>query len=181
MKSILLTTAIFLAGFIFSTTAIAQERGNDEPRVSPNAAVSQTIGTTNIDVTYGRPSVNDRVVFGELVPWNAVWRTGANEATTITFSDDVMIEGEMLEAGTYGLFSLPTEDGWEIIFNNPDQWGAFDYDETQDVLRVNVDAEEGQYMEQMMIYFENISEDMGHLVIHWEETKVPVEIQAHSN
>lgn len=177
MKSRMITLVTIIAALMTVQTAIAQERGNQEPRVSPNAAVSQTIGTTEVDVTYGRPSVNHRTIFGGLVPWDEVWRTGANEATTITFSDDVMIEGETLEAGTYGLFTLPTEMGWSVIFNTPEQWGAFDYDETQDALRVDVSPEESFYIEQMIIYFENIQENSGNLVIHWDETKVPVRIE----
>lgn len=177
MKSLGITAGLVIACLLFAD-GIAQERGNDEPRVSPNASVTQTIGTTIAEVTYGRPSVNDRVIFGELEPFDKVWRTGANEATTITFSDDVMVEGEVLSAGTYGLFSIPGEEQWTIIFNDVvEQWGAFDYQESEDVLRVEVDAEESHYLEQMMIYFDNITESGANLVIHWDETRVPVLIE----
>ena len=81
--------------------ATAQERGNEEPRTSPNAAVSQPIGTTEVRLTYGRPQVNGRTIFGGLVPYDEVWRTGANEDTTISVSSDVTVEGEPLPAGTY--------------------------------------------------------------------------------
>lgn len=158
----------------------AQERGNDEPRVSPNAEVGQTIGTTEVLITYGRPSVNERVIFGDLVPWNEVWRTGANESTVISFSDDVMLEGEHVEAGTYSLYTLPGEEEWEIILSNKLSWGT-QYDEAEDVLRVAVDAEETHFLEQMMIYFENVTETSADLVIHWDETRVPVTIETQSH
>lgn len=176
MKSI--GMIVVSAVFLFAGNVTAQERANDEPRVSPNAEVSQTIGTTEVYITYGRPSVNDRVVFGELEPFGEVWRTGANEATTISFSDDVNVEGENLSAGTYGLFTIPGEDQWTIIFNNiPNQWGAFNYEESEDVLRVQVEAEESHYLEQMMIYFDEVTDTSANLVIHWDETRVPVQIE----
>ncbi|WP_069130722.1 DUF2911 domain-containing protein [Rhodohalobacter halophilus] len=168
--------AILGLSLIFASVSTAQERGNDSPRVSPNASVSQTIGTTVVTVTYGRPGVKDRVVFGELVPYDEVWRTGANESTVVTFSDNVMIEGEALSAGTYSLYTLPGLDEWSVIFNSKLSWGT-QYDPTMDVLRVSVEPHTGEFMEQMMIYFENVSEDSGHMIIHWDEIKVPVRIE----
>lgn len=156
----------------------AQKRANNETRISPNASVSQTIGTTQVTITYGRPSVNDREVFGSLEPYGEVWRTGANEATTITFSDDVLIEGEPLEAGTYGLFTVPGKEQWAVIFNNvPNQWGAFDYDSSEDALRVKVNPEKGPHMEQLMFYFEDITGNSGTAVVHWSDVKVPFTIE----
>jgi len=180
IKNQILTGILGLFVVLFFTSqATAQERGNEEPRVSPNASVSQTIGTTEVTVTYGRPSVKGRQVFGGLEPYGQVWRTGANEATTITFSDDVLIEGQELEAGTYGLFTIPPKEGdWTVIFNNvPNQWGAFDYDSSEDALRVNVSAEEAPHMEQLMFYFEDISENSGTCVMHWADVKVPFTIE----
>lgn len=171
---------VTIAFFAALSTAYAQERGNDEPRVSPNASVSQIIGTTAVSITYGRPSVNDREIFGGLVPYDEVWRAGANEATTITFSDDVTIEGEVLSAGTYGLFVIPREnDEWTIIFNNvPDQWGSFNYSSNDDALRVSVSPETAAHVEQYMIYFEGINEESGKAVLHWGSTKASFEIEA---
>lgn len=162
--------------FLLADPAAAQERGNDEPRVSPNAAVSQTIGTTIVEITYGRPSVNERVIFGDLVPFDEVWRTGANESTVISFSDDVQIEGEPVEAGTYSLYTLPGEEQWSVIISNKLSWGT-QYEEAEDVLRVQVDAEDSHYLEQMMIYFEEVTDTSANLVIHWDETRVPVRIE----
>ena len=162
-----------------SSPALAQERGNEEPRNSPNAAVSQTIGTTEVRITYGRPSVNDRTIFADdgLVPYGEVWRTGANEATTFSVSDDVMIEGEALSAGTYSLYTLPGENTWTIIFNNvANQWGT-NYDESKDALRVEVSPEPGPQVEMMMFYFEKVTDTSGTCVLHWADVRVPFEIQ----
>jgi hypothetical protein len=186
-RPILMTPSIRIASFfvsllLFAGLALpttAQERGNDEPRVSPNAAVSQTIGTTEVRITYGRPSVNDRTIFSEdgLVPFGNVWRTGANEATTITFSSDVTVQGEPLSAGTYSLYTIPGEDTWTIIFNeNANQWGT-EYDESGDVLRVEATPESGPQVEMMRFYFEDVTETSGTCVLHWNETRVPFEIE----
>ncbi|MEX2601994.1 MAG: DUF2911 domain-containing protein [Balneolaceae bacterium] len=155
--------------------AVAQERDNSSARVSPNAAVSQTIGTTVVDVWYGRPSVNERTIFGGLVPFGERWRAGANETTTITFSDDVLIQGESVEAGSYSLHTIPGEESWTIIINENHTWGT-QYDMAGDVIRVEAEPEEGIYFEQMMIYFENVSDERADLVLHWDETRVPFEI-----
>ena len=173
--------AALLLAFVASP-ALAQERGNDEARPSPNAMVSQTIGTTTATVGYSRPSVRDREIFGELVPFGAVWRTGANEATTITFSDDVMVEGEMLSAGTYGLFTIPTADSWTIIFNKTsEQWGSMAYDEAQDALRVTVEPMTNAPMqEQFEIRFSNVTDASATMILHWDTVGVPVQIAAHS-
>ncbi|SRR6056297_29257 len=168
--------ATILVALLVALPAAAQERSNDSAKASPNAAVTQTIGTTQVSLTYGRPSVNDRVIFGDLVPYDEVWRTGANESTAITFSDDVMIEGEPVDAGTYSLYTVPGEETWSIIINDKLSWGT-QYDVSEDVLRVEVDAEESFFVEQMLIYFEDISAESGNMVIHWADTKVSVQIE----
>lgn len=174
----LLFTKISLLALAFcciSTLAFAQDRGNDEPRVSPNASVSQTIGTTKVSVTYGRPAVRDREIFGALEAFGEIWRTGANESTAITFSDDVEIEGEEIEAGTYSLYTIPRENEWTIILNSKLSWGT-QYDKSEDVLRVNAEPTTAEQMEQFMIYFEDVTENSAECVIHWDETKVPFTI-----
>lgn len=173
-----LLTSLFLTflmiGFL-SLPAIAQERGNDEARVSPNATVGQTIGTTEVLVTYGRPGVRNRDIFGGLVAFGEVWRTGANESTVIVLSDDVMIEGEEVPEGTYSIYTIPGEDEWTIILNEKLSWGT-QYDESMDFARVTVEPEDSFNAEQMMIYFEDVSENEGELIIHWDDTRVPVTI-----
>ncbi|MFU8812598.1 MAG: DUF2911 domain-containing protein [Balneolaceae bacterium] len=167
-----------IAGLIL-TLAVhsqAQQRTTDRVWQSPNAAVNQTIGLTEVSLTYGRPSVRDREVFGSLVPFDQVWRTGANESTAITFSDDVRLEGHHVEAGTYSLFTIPGEESWTIIINDRLVWGNR-HDESADVVRFEVEPENSHFMEQMMIYFENITPDHADLVIHWDTTKVPIRIE----
>lgn len=175
-RRVFTTIAACSLALLIVLPAAAQERPNDQVRTSPNAVVSQTIGTTQISLTYGRPSVNDREIFGGLVPYDEVWRTGANESTAITFSDDVLIEGELVEAGTYSLYTLPGEETWSIIINDKLSWGT-QYDVSEDALRVNVDAEESFFVEQMLIYFEDISAESGDMVIHWADTRVSVKIE----
>jgi hypothetical protein len=170
---------LLLGLLLLAVPASAQERGNDEARSSPNAMVGQTIGTTIVTVGYSRPSVRDREIFGDLVPYDAVWRTGANEATTITFSDDVTVEGQPLSAGTYGLFTIPGEDEWTVIFNEmSEQWGAGDYDAARDALRVMVEADEVDDTEMMTFSFEEVGEAMGTLVLRWDETAIALTIGA---
>lgn len=177
LKSIHFSAIILsLLMMVFVSEIDAQDRGNQQARTSPNASVSQTIGTTVVEITYGRPSVNERQIFGSLVPLGQVWRTGANEATSISFSDDVKLEGNSLEAGTYSLYTEPGEDEWTIIINNNINWGTR-YDESADVLRFSVSPEKASFVEQMMIYFEDITSSTANLVIHWDVVKVPIEIQ----
>ncbi len=168
--TIVLTVCLLLSTAL--RTLHAQERGSKQPRVSPNAGVSQTIGTTEVSITYGRPSVNGRDVFGGLEPFGEVWRTGANESTAIVFPKDVTIEGEPLEAGTYSLYTIPGKDQWTIIFNSKLSWGT-QYDKSKDVLRVQVEPKQAPFREQFMIYFENVTDQSANVVLHWAETKVP--------
>ena len=173
----LLLPALALS-LVVALPAAAQERANDEPRPSPNAVVGQTVGTTDVTVTYGRPSVRGRAVFGELVPYGAVWRTGANEATTVTVSDDVLVEGERLPAGTYALFTVPGEATWTVVFNRTaNQWGAFRYDEAEDALRVEVEPVEIPTTEQFLIAFSDVTDRSAMMHLHWDTVGVPVRIE----
>lgn len=169
-----LTFACLLAALLVAQPASAQ-RDNSKPRPSPNAKISQTVGTTVIDLHYSRPGVKDRDIFGGLVPWDAVWRAGANEPTTITTSGNMMVEGESLAAGTYAFFLLPTEEGdWAAIFTDPVGWGT-QYNEEAEVLRVMVTPEEGEFEEWLSYSFDNLSDDSATLVMKWDETVVPVQ------
>jgi hypothetical protein len=162
---------------LFSFASFAQELVL--PLASPKATVSQTIGLTDISVNYHTPSTRGREIWGKLVPFGKVWRTGANEATLVTFSDDVVVQGEKLPAGTYSLFTIPeSHDNWTIIFNkNPNQWGAFDYKENEDVLRVPVQAIPGDFHETLFFSFTNIKPTSGELNINWEKIRIPIKIE----
>lgn len=120
---------------LFSIALYAQ----DKPRVSPPAKASGKAGGSDITVAYSQPSVKNRKIWGQLVPYDKVWRTGANEATTFETSKDIKVEGQALPKGKYGLFTIPGETEWTIIFNKkPEQWGAYEYNEKADQLRVKV-------------------------------------------
>jgi hypothetical protein len=177
MKALILGVSILLTGLLFTNTINAQERTTDRVWVSPNAAVTQTIGLTEIHVTYGRPGVRERAIFGGIVPFEQVWRTGANESTAIVFGDDVRVEGEIVPAGTYSLYTIPGVDEWTVIIYKKLSWGTRNYDEAEDLLRVIVQPEESFFMEQMMIYFENVTPEQGNLYIHWDNIRVPVRIE----
>ena len=147
------------------------------PRASSPAQAAQVVGITEVNVTYGRPAVKGRQVWGELVPWGEVWRTGANNATTITFTDDVTVEGQDLAAGTYGLFTVPGKKQWTVIFNRvANQWGAFDYDAADDVLRVEVEPQASDHQELFAIDFPEVGKDEAVMHIRWEKVAVPIRI-----
>lgn len=171
MKFKLLCAAIFSLMFITSTTA--QE--DKSKRKSPPATAEATIGKTKVSINYSRPSVKGRTVFGELVPWGKVWRTGANEATTFEVSTDVMVNGKKLSAGKYALFTIPGEKEWTIIINSvSNQWGAYRYKEDQDVLRVSAKSSSHDATEMLTI---SIDEKTGMVHIDWAETRVSFEVK----
>ena len=108
-----------------------------DDRPSPPAKVATEVGDLKLTINYSQPGVKGRTIWGDLVPYGKVWRTGANEASTIEVSRDCKVGGSMLRAGKYAIFSIPGENEWTIIFNNvPDQWGAYKYDESKDALRI---------------------------------------------
>ena len=152
----------------------ADERAN---RPSPPRQASGSIGTASIVIDYGSPSVRGREIWGDLVPYGEVWRTGANEATTFEVSEDILVEGEPLPAGKYGLFTIPGEDSWTVIFNKvPDQWGAGNYDAAEDALRVEVTP---QPLDEPVEEMEFTVED-GQIVLRWADLAVPVQVGAPS-
>lgn len=147
------------------------------PQPSPAANVSQTVGVSQVEIDYHRPSVRNREIWGALVPYDAVWRAGANDNTTITFSNPVTVEGKPLPAGTYGLHMIPNPDEWTVIFSkNHTSWGSFSYDQAEDALRVTVRPEKAPFAEQLTYGFEDVGNDSAVVALHWEELKVPVEI-----
>jgi Protein of unknown function (DUF2911) len=142
LTSILLLSLLTFAGF-------AQ---------SPKATATGKIGETSVTVSYCQPAVKGRKIWGDLVPYGQVWRTGANDATVIEFSNDVMIEGKKLAKGKYALFTIPTEKDWTIVFNkDAKQWGAYSYKEGSDVLRVQVSPKKSAAMTERMTFAVNKS------------------------
>ena len=148
----------------------------ERPRTSPHATVTQTIGVTEVKVEYHRPGVKGREIWGALVPYGQVWRTGANEVTTVTFADPVSVEGYPLAAGSYGLFTLPRKDAWTVIFSsNTGVWGT-DYDSTKDVLRVETKPRSSDHVEWMQFGFAGLSDTAATLELRWESLTVPVRL-----
>lgn len=147
------------------------------PRVSQRGTVSQRIGLTDITITYHRPEVGAREIWGKTVPYGKVWRAGANENTTINFSDDVTVEGKPLSAGTYGLHAIPDKDQWTIIFSkNSTSWGSFSYDEKEDALRVTTKPQVADFREALTYTFEEVKPDSAAATLRWEKLAVPFHI-----
>lgn len=144
------------------------------PRDSQRAEVAQTVGDTRISLVYHRPNTKAREVWGKLVPYGEVWRTGANENTTFETNRDLKISGQTLPAGKYGLHAIPNKDEWTIIFNKVnDAWGSFTYKPENDQLRVNVKPQAAEFAETMSIGLENIKATTADVVIRWEKVRVP--------
>jgi hypothetical protein len=163
---------------LITTSAIAQVK---TPRTSPSATLMQTVGLTDVTIKYSRPGVKGRAIWGELVPYDKVWRTGANEATTITFSDDVTVEGQKLAKGTYSLHTVPGKDQWAVIFNSvADQWGSYSYDAAKDVVRVNVKPEAANHLEWMGFEIPEMTTDTAKIVLRWEKIAVPFTVNTDS-
>jgi hypothetical protein len=149
----------------------------DLPLQSQGATVSQTIGITDVTINYHRPLVNDRKVWGDLVPYGKVWRAGANINTTITFTDPVQIEGKPLDKGTYGLHMIPNADEWTVIFSkNSTSWGAFTYDEKEDALRVTVKPKPADMHNALTYDFTQLQPDSAVVELEWEKIAVPFKI-----
>ena len=152
-------------------------------RLSPNASVSQTVGLTDIVVTYSRPGVKGREIWGKLLPYDKVWRAGANDATNITFSDDVTIAGKPVKAGSYSFFVTPHQGDWTVILNSEKQWGAFRYDSTKDILKYQVKPETAPLEERLSYSFTDLTPTSVKLVLRWEKVSiaVPIEIATDAN
>lgn len=171
MKNFLLACAVLLSSASFAQI--------NAPQPSPTATISQKVGLTDVEVTYSRPGMKGRKIFGDLVPFGSMWRLGANKATKISFSDDVMILGNEIPAGDYSLFAIPNENEWEIIVHkNLELWGTGDYKEEDDLVRFVVEAHnvDAQW-ESMTIDFSDFTSTGAHLYIAWENTAVHIPIE----
>ena len=174
------------------------------PRPSAKASVMQTIGVTDVTITYSRPGVKGRTIWGDplpeqaatkgeatlddqnvrpkgapIVPWGHAWRTGANEATQFVVTDDVWINGQKLPAGSYSLHTIPTHDEFTIIFNSvANQWGSFGYDSAKDTLRVKVKPEWSEHSKEWLEYWiDPINDTSAQVNIRWEKVRVPFTVE----
>ncbi|WDF68950.1 DUF2911 domain-containing protein [Sphingobacterium oryzagri] len=149
------------------------------PQASSSTTIEQSIGIKKVSLTYQRPNVNDRVIFGGLEPYDKVWRTGANNIPSITFAEEVTIEGHKVPAGTYGIFSIPKKSGdWTVILSkNANQWGAYQYKQEEDFLRFPAKAKKlNDKVETFTMAFENVKPNGADLTFAWENTKVSFHI-----
>lgn len=168
-----------LAWALFLVASLANAQQIEMPQASPAASISQKIGLTDVSVTYSRPSSKGRKIFGTLVPYGDVWRTGANASTKITFSTDVKVEGKNVPQGTYALYTIPDKKEWTIILSeNLDLWGAIGYTADKDILRFTVPAKKtAEKYETMEISFNDMTDSGANLNLHWEKTAVGFHIE----
>jgi len=165
--------------FLFASSLLAQDAKKIEfPQASSAASVKERVGVTDVSVEYSRPNARERKIFGGLVPYGQVWRTGANAATKITFSTDVKLGGTAVPAGSYALFTIPGEAEWTVILSKvTEEWGSYAYDPKDDQARVKVKpVAMAEPLETMTIGVQDIRSGKANLVIAWEKTKVPVPI-----
>jgi hypothetical protein len=164
----------FLALTLLICSVLAvQAQDNKANRPSPPAEAKGKIGDADIMIAYSSPGVNGRKIWGSLVPYNQVWRTGANEATTFETSTDITVNGSKLPAGKYSLFTIPGEKSWTVIFNSvPNQWGSYQYDQEKDVLRVEAVPTTNEFQERMHF---NIVDSQ--VVLTWENLKLALDIR----
>jgi Protein of unknown function (DUF2911) len=194
-SSTIVLSALFILGCLALATAQVKV-----PRPSQKASVMQTIGVTDVTITYSRPGVKGRKIWGDptlaqasvkgeatlddqnarpkdavIVPYGHVWRTGANEATMFVVSDDVLIDGQKLAAGSYSLHTIPTKDEWTIVFNGTaNQWGSFSYDPAKDTLRVKAKPQMMSENQEWLEYtFDPVTDNSAQVNIRWEKVKVP--------
>ena len=186
----LLTLALLTFAFIveLSSPVLAQK---DKVRKSLKASVTQRLGVdTDIKFNFSRPGVKGRTIWGELVPYGMnpgnkyskdkpyPWRAGANENTTIEFNNDVLINGQKLTAGKYGIHMIPSEKEWTVIFSNKnDEWGSYSYDEKEDALRISVVPENAAHQEWLTFGFDNLESNSTLAFLHWEKLKIPFSIK----
>ena len=150
----------------------------DFPSPSPGATLKQRVGLTDIEVDYSRPSMKGRTIFGGLVPYGQVWRTGANNATKITFSTDVKLNGTPVAAGSYALYSIPGESEWTIILNKGVGKSGTQYDEKDDVVRITTHPHAlGEHIESFLIDINHITDESADLLLVWDDVAVPVKIE----
>ncbi|HZC23186.1 MAG TPA: DUF2911 domain-containing protein [Candidatus Binatia bacterium] len=179
---LVLFASIFLAASAHAQTATGETLMLNLPRASQHAQVSQRIGITDITINYHRPLANGRQIWGKVVPYGQVWRAGANENTTITFTDPVTIEGQALDKGTYGLHMIPGENQWTVIFSKDSRaWGSFSYKQDEDALRVTVKPQATDTHNALAYDFDDVKADSTVVTMSWDKVAVPFKVQVKVN
>jgi hypothetical protein len=179
---VLFTGVLLATGVGNAQTATGETIMLNLPRASQHARVSQRIGITDITVNYHRPLANGRQIWGKVVPYGQVWRAGANENTTITFTDPVTIEGQALDKGTYGLHMIPGENQWTVIFSkNSSAWGSFTYKQDEDALRVTVKPQPAEAHDALAYDFDDVKANSTVVTMSWDKVAVPFKVQVNVN
>jgi Protein of unknown function (DUF2911) len=172
---------VFIAIIFAATLGQAQSAVLDLPLDSQHAKVVQRIGITDITINYHRPLVKGRKVWGGLVPYGQIWRAGANENTTIEFTDPVNVEGKPLAKGIYGLHMLPTENEWTIIFSKTaTAWGSFSYNQSEDALRVTVKPQTAEMKEALAYEVDDVTPNSAVISLRWEKLAVPFKVEVNT-
>ncbi len=171
----MLFTVFTVVGLLWSAGAQVKM-----PAPSPTQTVKQDFGIGTIELTYSRPSAKGRKIFGDLVPYNKLWRTGANAATKIVFSDPVDIAGKKLDSGTYVLYTIPGIDSWEVILNKGlKNWGTDGYKETEDVIRFKAEPMKMKSkLESLTLEFSDVKAETCSINIRWEKTAISIPVVA---
>ena len=180
-KSFFLTAIILILAVLVNQKSSAQNSPEDFiiPRTNSKAVIHQTIASTQIEITYNRPNKRGRKIFGNLVPFDKIWRTGSDEATEVYFSTPISLAGNAIDSGRYELFTIPGKKEWEVILQkNQNQWGSYKYNPENDVVRFSVTPIEiSETIETFTISVDNVGSDYGVLNISWENIIVPIEIK----
>ncbi len=178
----LLSGVLLVTSVSYAQTATGETLMLDLPRQSQHAVVMQRIGITDITVNYHRPLANGRQIWGKLAPYGQVWRAGANENTTITFTDPVTIEGQQLDKGTYGLHMIPGENEWTVIFSkDAKDWGSFTYKQEDDALRVTVKPQATEAHDALAYDFDDVKADSAVVTMRWDKVAVPFKVHVNVN
>lgn len=168
------------AALCLVTGLAANGQGIKMPAPSPTQTIKQNFALSSVEVTYSRPAKKDRTIMGDLVPYNKLWRTGANGVTRIKFGEDVKLNGQPIAAGEYALYTVPSQTGWEIVLNKGlKNWGVDGYKKEDDVLRFETEVQELPFaIESFMILFEDVQPTTMTMMLAWDKTLVPVMITA---
>jgi tetratricopeptide (TPR) repeat protein len=179
MRRFIVLTALLFAGISLEVpVAMGQSALLNLPLASQGASVTQRIGITDITISYYRPLVNNRKIFGGLVGYGEVWRAGANQNTTIQFTDPVTVEGQPLAKGVYGLHMIPGENSWVVIFSkNSTSWGSFTYDQAEDALRVTVKPQTIPNQEALRYEFDDLQINSAVIAMRWSTVEVPLKVE----
>lgn len=178
MNKLLATSAACMVLLLLSVSLSWSQPQLPAPMPSQKASVSQTVGISEVQVTYHRPGVKGRPIWGALVPYGEVWRAGANENTTVNFSTPAIIGGKTLPAGTYGLHTIPAKGEWTVIFsNNSTSWGSFFYKESEDAMRIRVQPQPALFQEWLEYTFSDLTDSTATLALTWEKLRIPIPLK----